>query len=150
MASYAENVSILWRHHDAMCRTWCLILHVYTCCFWLPSFTHGYLDMQSVKQYAMLYICCSWWRHEMGTFSALLAICAGNSPVPVNSPHKGQWRGALMFSLICVWINGWVNNRETGNLRRHQAHCNVLVMSCDAKGQTLCTSGYLSKLDVKH
>ena len=29
---------------------------------------------------------------------------------PVNSPHKGQWRGALMFSLICVWINGWVNN----------------------------------------
>ena len=32
---------------------------------------------------------------------------------PVNSPHKGQWRGALMFSLICAWINGWVNNRET-------------------------------------
>ena len=26
---------------------------------------------------------------------------------PVNSPHKGQWRGALMFSLICVWINDW-------------------------------------------
>ena len=45
------------------------------------------------------------------TFSALLAICAGNSPWPVNSPHKGQWGGALMFSLICVWINGWVNNR---------------------------------------
>ena len=40
---------------------------------------------------------CSWWRHQMWTFSALLAICAGNSPVPVNSPHKGQWRGALMF-----------------------------------------------------
>ena len=32
-----------------------------------------------------------WWRHEMETFSPLLAICAGNSP-PVNSPHKGQWR----------------------------------------------------------
>ena len=31
---------------------------------------------------------------------------------PVNSPHKGQWRGALMSSLICVWINGSVNNRE--------------------------------------
>ena len=51
-----------------------------------------------------------WWRHQMEPFSALLALCAGNSPVPVNSPHKGQWRGALMFSLICVWINGWVNN----------------------------------------
>ena len=60
----------------------------------------------------------SWWRHQIETFSALLAICAGNSPVPVNSLHKGQWRGALMFSLICVWINGWANNREAGDLRR--------------------------------
>ena len=47
---------------------------------------------------------------------------------PVNSPHKGQWRGALMFSLICVWINGWVNNREAGDLRRYRAHCDVNVM----------------------
>ena len=39
---------------------------------------------------------------------------------PVNSPHKGQWRGALMFSLICAWINGWVNHREAGDLRRHR------------------------------
>ena len=41
---------------------------------------------------------------------------------PVNSPHKGQWRGALMFSLICSRINGWVNNREVSDLRRHRAH----------------------------
>ena len=47
---------------------------------------------------------------------------------PVNSPHKGQWRGALMFSLICAWINSWVNNREAGNLRRHRAHYGVTVM----------------------
>ena len=47
---------------------------------------------------------------------------------PVNSPHKGQWRGALMFSLICVWINGWVNNNEAGDLRRYRAHCDVTVM----------------------
>ena len=40
----------------------------------------------------------------------------------VNSPHKGQWRGALIFSLICLWINGWVNNREAGDLKRHRAH----------------------------
>ena len=45
----------------------------------------------------------------------LLALCVGNSPVLVNSPHQGQWRGALMFSLICAWINGWVNNREAGD-----------------------------------
>ena len=48
---------------------------------------------------------------------------------PVNSPHKGQWRGALMFSLICVWINCWVNNREAGVLRRYRVHYDVIVMS---------------------
>ena len=48
---------------------------------------------------------------------------------PVNSPHKDQRRGALMFSLICAWINGWVNNREAGDLRRHRAHCDVIVMN---------------------
>ena len=47
----------------------------------------------------------------------------------VNSPHKGQWHGALMFSLICVCINGWVNNFEAGDLRRHCAHYDVIVMS---------------------
>ena len=32
-------------------------------------------------------------------------------------PAKDQWRGALMFSLMCAWMNGWVNNREAGDLR---------------------------------
>ena len=70
----------------------------------------------------------SWWRHQMETFSALLAFCAENSPSPVNSPHKTQWRGAWMFSLICTWINSWVNNPEAGDLRRHRTHCDVSVM----------------------
>ena len=69
-----------------------------------------------------------WWRHQMEIFSALLTLCAGNSPVPVNSPHKGQWLGALMFSLICAWIYDWVNDRETGDLRRHRGHYDVNVM----------------------
>ena len=43
-------------------------------------------------------------------------------------PIKGQWRRALMFSLICVWINGWVNSGEDGDLRRNRAHYNVTVM----------------------
>ena len=177
---------------------------------------------------------CSWWRHQMETFSALLAFCAGNSPVtgefPTQSPvarsfdvffdlllnkrlskqswgwwfetpsrslwrhrnvdciagcasltqtielvnvkwialanetviynishcyvmtwaclmtssngnifrvigpcagefpHKGQWRGALIFSLICAWTNGWVNNRYVGDLRRHRVHYDATVM----------------------
>ena len=44
---------------------------------------------------------------------------------PVNSPHKGQWRGALMFSL---WTNDWVNNREVGEGRRYHPHYDVRVM----------------------
>ena len=47
----------------------------------------------------------------------------------VNSPHKGQWRGALMFSLICACINGWPNNREAGDLRHHCAHYDITVMN---------------------
>ena len=65
----------------------------------------------------------------METFSALLAFCAGNSPVTGEFPaHKGQWRGVLMFSVICSWINDWVNTREAGDLRRHRAHYDVRVM----------------------
>ena len=64
----------------------------------------------------------SWWCHQMETFSALLAICEG------NSPHKGQWRRVLMmFSLICAWITYWGNNREAGDFRRHRIHCDVTV-----------------------
>ena len=65
-------------------------------------------------------ITSTWWCHQMETFSALLAICAGIHRSPVNSPHKGQWRGALVFSLNYAWINGCVNNDETGDVRsRH-------------------------------
>ena len=48
---------------------------------------------------------------------------------PVNSTHKGQWRGALMLSLMSAWINGWVNNREADDLRCHCAHYDVTEMS---------------------
>ena len=33
-----------------------------------------------------------------------------------------------MFTLICARINGWVNNREAGDLRRYRAHYDVIVM----------------------
>ena len=74
-------------------------------------------------------IVCSWWRHQMETFSALLVLCARNSRVTGEFPwHKGQWRGHLMFSLICAWTNGWVNNRDADDLRRHRAHYDIAVM----------------------
>ena len=64
----------------------------------------------------------------MKTFSRYWPFVRGIHRSPVNSPHKGQWRGALMFSLICARINGWVNSGEAGNLRRHRADYDVIVM----------------------
>ena len=64
-----------------------------------------------------------------GTIFRVTGPLCGDSPVPVNSPHKGQWRGALMFSLILAWINDWVNNREAGDLGRHCRHYDVIVMT---------------------
>ena len=54
---------------------------------------------------------------------------------PVNFPHKGQWRGALMFSLMYAWINDWVNNREAGDLRLQHGHYDVIVMSTNNLGR---------------
>ena len=48
----------------------------------------------------------------------------------VNSPPKGRWRGALKLFLISTWTNGWVSNRESGDLRRHRANYGVTVMEC--------------------
>ena len=64
------------------------------------------------------------WKH----FPRYWPFVWGIHRSPVNSPHKGQWRGALMFSLICVWINGSVNNREAGDLKRYRAHYDVTVI----------------------
>ena len=95
----------------------------------VASLGHGYFKLcHHVSLWYSLMSILPWWRHQVETFSALLALCAGNSPVPVNSPHKGQWRGALVFSLIYVWINDWVNNREAGDLRRQRGHYDVIVM----------------------
>ena len=64
------------------------------------------------------------WKH----FPRYWPFVRGIHRSPVNSTHKGQWRGSLMFSLIWAWIKAWVNNREAGNLRRHRTHYDVIVM----------------------
>ena len=93
----------------------------------------------------------------METFYALLTLYEGNPPVtggfpsqtpvrrsfgvfssapeqtvehrsPVDSPHKRQWGVALVFFFICAWTNGWANNQDAGDSRRHRAHCNITVM----------------------
>ena len=78
----------------------------------------------------MIYVLC-WcmWRHQMETFSALLqTFVRGIHRPPVGSPHKGQWRATLEFSLIYAWTNDWANNRDADDLKRHRAHYDVVTV----------------------
>ena len=77
------------------------------------------------------------WKH----FPRYWPFVWGIHRSPVNSPHKGQWHGALMFSLICAWINTWVNNREAGDLRCHHAHHDVIVIVVSVRKR--CPTIYL-------
>ena len=63
----------------------------------------------------------------METFSALLALCAGNSPVP--DEFHAQRPETRSFDVFCAWINDWANNREAGDLRSYHAHYDVSVIS---------------------
>ena len=78
------------------------------------------------------------WKH----FPRDLPFVRGIHRSAVISPHKGQWRRALTFSLICAWMHGWVNNREAGDLRRQRAHYDFIVMWFMSWGSiwALCTA----------
>ena len=84
------------------------------------------------------------WKH----FPRYWPFLRGIHRSPVNSSHKGRWHGALMFSLICDWINGWVNNGEAGDLRRHRTHydANVMgILACAAVfGYKWCIFSYFT------
>ena len=71
----------------------------------------------------------TWWRHQMETFSALLAICAGNTPVSGEFPTQRPVTRSFDISLICAWIHGWVNNREAGDLKSHRVDYDATVMN---------------------
>ena len=81
-------------------------------------------------RFALFVLFCTWWRHHMETFSALLALCAGKSPVTTESSSQRKASDAELwrFTLICAWTNGWVNDGDAGDLRRHRAHYDVTVM----------------------
>ena len=66
---------------------------------------------------------------------------------PANSPHKGHWRRALVFSVICAWINGWVSTREAGDLRRQRAHYDVVQLTWDKNKLSLTKKCFKSDLN---
>ena len=74
-------------------------------------------------------IISTWWRYQMEILSMLLALCKEKPQFTNGFPHKSQWRGYLMFSLIFPWTNGWVNDRHASDVRRHCPHYDATVMS---------------------
>ena len=133
-------------------QTW--LRFVVHCCSWL--FITGY-KLWNNKQ------CAPAWKYIEGHFDLRIIILLTRGDVikwkhfprywpfvrgihrsPVNSPHKGQWRGALMIALICTSKNGWVNNRKAGDLRRHRVHYDAIVMNSlgdDAPIVGMCSCG---------
>ena len=93
----------------------------------------GALDMQRTIQTKILMMTSS-----DGNIFHVTGLCAGNSPVTGEFPHKGQWRGALMFSLNCAWTNSWANNGSADDLRHQHAHYDVIVMSLETSNSSQC------------
>ena len=84
---------------------------------------------------------CAWNPLGTGYWWIMMTSSNGNTfRVTGHLCHKGQWRGALISSLNCAWINGWVNNREAGDLRRYHAHYDVTMMF-PAKGASKHKNG---------
>ena len=75
----------------------------------------------------------SGWRNQMEAFSALLVFVRGVHWSPANSPHKGQWRGVFMLSMIYAWTHSWVSNRGAIGLRRHRAQHDVPVIFTETR-----------------
>ena len=86
----------------------------------LSPVTGEFPSQRPVARNFDLSLICAWRNGWVNNQDAVRGIRRS----PVNSHHKGQWRGALMCSLIWAWTNGWVNNGDAGDSRR-QRHCNV-------------------------
>ena len=96
--------SLVNKHQSNQCDPYVWDIHVY--------YFHKHDDVIKWKHFP----CC--WPSVRGIHRS-----------PMNSIHKAQWRGALMFSLICAWTNDWVNNRYARDLQRHRARYDVTVIN---------------------
>ena len=120
-ASNAENVSIWWRHHV-------VLLWLYYQLLILHGINMSVFGV-ALMAWGIPMSCYAWWRHQVETFSALLAICVrGIHRSPVNSRTKASDAELWCFLWCAPELNGWANNRKTGDLRCHRALCDVIVM----------------------
>ena len=107
-----------------MCSEWASMKHPWALTIGLKYYKLIHWPLGDVAVISKVYDDVIKWKH----FPRYWPFMRGIHRSPVNSPNKGQWHRALMFSLICVWTNGWINNRDAGDLRHHRAHYDVIVM----------------------
>ena len=130
VVSVRPSPSVLWSIPEtttrSRCKTpsWLASLTRMRAITWIRTLRKRHPSQSLCKKVRSFYDDVIKWKH----FPRYWPFVGEIHQSTVNSPHKGQWRGAVMFSLICAWINGWVNNREAGDLRHHRAHYDVTVM----------------------
>ena len=108
-AKFYLSLYLLLDQHDE-----CWVISEHNCDWVLVCCVYGVTPHDDVTK----------WKH----FPCYWPFVRGIHRSPVNSTRKGQWRGALMLSLIYTWINAWENDREAGDLRRYRAHYDVIEM----------------------
>ena len=91
---------------------------------WRPPTEYTYIYIYGPDASTLYHDDVIKWKH----FPRYWPFVRGIHRSPVDSTHKGQRRGDLMFSLICARMNGWINNREAGDSSRYRAHYDVTVM----------------------
>ena len=89
-------------------------IKIILCCMWHSQNRNFLLERDTCYLgSSQLSDAFAWWRHQMKKKSALLALTEAS--------------GAELWFFILAWTNGWVNNRNTSDLRRHRAHYDVTV-----------------------
>ena len=134
------------REKTARCRTWSIVIHV-------DAEQRQRLAEEMPGRSVSKLMMITKFSCECRNIQLMMTSSNGNifgvtGHLCGNSPHKGQWRGALVFSLICAWINGWVNNREAGDLRCHRGHYDVNVMCYNMTMKTQSERWGLAKIYI--
>ena len=137
MASYAEVCSIIHMGISMLissCRP--SSAHEQSCC-WLDLINGSLSSSRKYFNFRAI-----WWRHQMEAFSALLAICTGNSPVTGEFPTQRPVTRSFDDFFDLSFNTRLSKQREAGDLGSHLAHYDVIVMSCAQIDDEKCI-GYL-------
>ena len=129
-----QTLAFFSMHHHTGASHICSFLaqEINSICYLLITGTNAYKARNHIMFTISLH--CSQFRNnddviKWKLFPRYWPLVRGIHQSPVNSPHKEQWRGALMLCLICAWINDWINNPEAGDLRRRRTHYDIIVMT---------------------